>query len=441
VYVRDAAVRTPRGILRRLFLWVVVVVITVLAITVYYCTYVKTRNALVGYTKPLSLEPQQPDSMCDPVDRLFVPMGIDNAQPTGYAPAVALSGDKLLLVLPDFPITGNVEPAEVSIRLFTIGLNDKETHSGASVILNSGAEYAYPKSVPWRAVCGPYIWRQTWFLSVEPNIGLSREDGLLNPIYRFSLADEAAKAWPLPEMDCGVLAFTVGNDLLYVVPALEFYAAQETLAQRSVPTSELLAVTWDGQVTYRTNVAVNFSALRGSPEYLGRQGLDIRTAADEVFVLNRVPCGRTLTVPASSSRGSANSPQPRPFSRLAYADDLAPVPRGFECVDDLIAPPRLDVFDAELNHLRSLELHVSLLSGHYYQMDIDADAGLILLLEAGTGQAWLYNLDLQMLKHYSEWHNFGAGEVLQDFVLRDGLVYVARDDAVIDVYDLGWPEK
>jgi len=289
------------------------------------------------------------------------------------------------------------------------------------VLLNPKKEYAYPGNPVPEAEeifygttigSGPYYWRGMWLVALSPDHGVCPAEkgsgnSWANPVYYFPEGGGRARAWLPDSLEFGVLGFDVEADELYVVPAMHTWKAKRTMKRRRVPKGRLMVMNWEGEVLRSARVSVNYSGMGIPP-----QSVDVRVASGRVYVLNRVACEDVL-----------------PESQ----DDL-PLP-------DLIAPARIDVFDDELNHLRFVELHHSLWTGRYYSMDVDERAGLILLLESATGQAWLYDLDLELLKHYPDAQNWGFGASMQDFVLRDGLIYVpevmGQSDTIV-TYELGY---
>ena len=308
--------------------------------------------------------------------------------------------------------------------LYTIPLSRNTRPAVTRVLLNSGREYAYPRNVVAKPESriytttigsGPRFWRGTWLVSLNPDIGTfgATNEGTakkwVNPIYYFPPEGGAAEAWLPDALEFGVLGFDVEGDELYVVPATDCDKARETMLRREVPKGQLLVMNWGGQVLRQAALDVNYCSLGVVPV----QSVDVRVVDGEVYVLNRVP--------------TADAMPSGPY------EDQAPVP-------DLIAPGRIDVFDEELNHVRSLDLHHSRWTGRYYFMDIDQRTGLILLLEYATGQAWLYNLKLELLRHYSEHSNWGITD-WQDFVLSDGLIYIpevmGQSDTIV-TYELGY---
>jgi len=303
--------------------------------------------------------------------------------------------------------------------LSTIPLTGTDDSVTVPILLDPNRQHTYPaKTSGFLSGSGPYFWQGKWLVSFAPNWlrgkPMSTSGPDTNPVYYFNADGGIAKSWLPESIGLGVLGFAAHGDYLYVIPAVDTGLCRTTIKARHVPEGKLLKMTWDGDVISAANLPMNVT-LAGEP-YLS---VDVRVVADRLCVLQRVPAALAM-----------------PLTKALGYEDIAPVV-------DLIAPPRIDIFDLDLNLLNSSELYVSSDTGRYYAMDIDADEGLILLVGFWTGQAWLYDLELNLIKRYSHYMNWGLSGT-EDFVLHKRKVYVPSGTSfgpAVYVYELGWPEK
>ena len=269
---------------------------------------------------------------------------------------------------------------------------------------------------------GPFFSRGRWYVSFTPYSYQAALAAGENPIYGsaiYSFPPEGgiASEWFPPCAPRGVVGFAVHDDAMYLVPALDFADSVKCLRSRSIPMSEVVKITLKGVESSRFPIWVN-TTLTGEPF----QSLDMRVAGRKLYILHRPPAALPLP-----DKG---------------ADESVDKETGI----DLIDLSRIDVYTSQGDWLSHASFPLASYTVRYFSMDMDEDSGLVLVVGAYTGYAYLYAMrpyiELDIVAEYWNPSNCGMHGT-EDFVLNDGKVYVPGSDgerSCILVYDLGWPD-